>query len=71
MSNPLVVSIPHSLGRTEAVRRLKSGFGSVPAAFQHILALQDEVWTGDNLRFRISAPGQVASGSINVAGMFG
>jgi hypothetical protein len=67
MSKPLVVSIPHSLGREEAVRRLKSGFGSVPATFQQLLAVQEEVWTGDNLRFRISALGQVASGAIDVA----
>ena len=29
MSQPLVVSIPHRLGREEAVRRLKSGLGTV------------------------------------------
>ena len=67
MSKPLVVSIPHSLGREEAVRRLKSGFGSVPATFQHLLAVQEEVWTGDHLQFRLSALGQVASGAIDVA----
>jgi hypothetical protein len=26
MSDPLVVSVPHSLGKAEALRRLKSGF---------------------------------------------
>jgi hypothetical protein len=67
MSKPLVVSISHSLGREEAVRRLKSGLGSVPATFQQLLAVQEEVSTGDNLRFRISALGQVASGAIDVA----
>jgi hypothetical protein len=67
MPKPLVVSIPHSLGREEAVRRLKTGLGSIPATFQHLLAVQEEVWTGDNLRFRISALGQGASGAIDVA----
>jgi hypothetical protein len=67
MSKPLVVSIPHSLGRAEAVRRLKSGLGSVPATFQYLLAVQEEVWTGDHLQFRLSALGQVASGAIDVA----
>jgi hypothetical protein len=33
MSKPLVVSIPHSLGREEAVRRLKTGLGSIPQRF--------------------------------------
>ena len=67
MSKPLVVSIPHALGKEEAVRRLKSGFGSVPGSFSQVLAVQDEVWTDDHLQFRVSALGQVASGTIDVA----
>jgi hypothetical protein len=66
MSQPLVVTISHSLGREEAVRRLKSGLGSVSATFHHVLAVQEEVWTGDHFRFRVSALGQVASGTIDV-----
>ena len=54
------------LPREEAVRRLKSGFGSMSGTFQPLLAVQEEVWKGDNLRFRISALGQVASGAIDV-----
>jgi Putative polyhydroxyalkanoic acid system protein (PHA_gran_rgn) len=67
MSKPLVLSISHCLGKEEAVRRLKSGLGSVPASFHHVLAVQEEVWTGDHLQFRVSALGQVASGTIDVA----
>jgi Putative polyhydroxyalkanoic acid system protein (PHA_gran_rgn) len=67
MSKPLVLSISHSLGKEEAVRRLKSGLSSVPATFHHVLAVQEEVWTGDHLQFRVSALGQVASGTIDVA----
>ncbi len=67
MSKPLVVSIPHSLDKEEAVRRLKLGFGNVPATFQPLLAVQEEVWKGDSLQFRISALGQIASGTIDVA----
>jgi hypothetical protein len=67
MSKPLVLSISHSLGKEEAVRRLKSGLGSVPATFHHVLAVQEETWTGDHLRFRVSALGQVATGTIDVA----
>jgi hypothetical protein len=29
MSRPLVVSIPHSLGKEEAMRRLKTGFAQL------------------------------------------
>jgi Putative polyhydroxyalkanoic acid system protein (PHA_gran_rgn) len=67
MSEPLVLSISHSLGKEEAVRRLKSGLSRVTATFQHVLAVQEEIWTGDHLQFRVSALGQVASGAIDVA----
>jgi hypothetical protein len=67
MSQPLVFSIPHSLGKEEAGRRLRSGFGGVPATFQQLLSVQEEVWTEDHMQFRISALGQVATGAIDVA----
>jgi hypothetical protein len=67
MSKPLVVSIPHRLGKDEAVRRLKSGLGNAQSNFGHLFAVQEETWTGDHLQFRVSALGQVASGSIDVA----
>ena len=67
MSKPLVVSIPHRLGKAEAMRRLKSGLGNVRANYSHLFAVQEEDWTGDRLQFRVSALGQVASGTIDVA----
>lgn len=66
MSKPLVVSIPHRLGKDEAVRRLKSGLSNARTSFGHVLSIQEETWSGDHLAFRISAIGQVASGSIDV-----
>jgi len=42
MSKPLFLSISHSLGKEDAVRRLKSGLGSVPATFHHVLTVQEE-----------------------------
>jgi hypothetical protein len=67
MSKPLVVSIPHRLGKDEAVRRLKSGLGNAQANYSHLFAVQEEIWTGDRLQFRVSALGQVARGTIDVA----
>jgi hypothetical protein len=67
MSKPLVVSIPHRLGQDEALRRLKSGLGSAQARFGHLFAIQEETWTGNHLQFRVSALGQHASGSMDVA----
>ncbi len=67
MSKPLLVSIPHRLGKEEALRRLKSGLGSVRANFGHLFVVQEETWTDDHLQFRVSTLGQTVSGSIDVA----
>jgi hypothetical protein len=67
MSKPLVVSIPHHLGKDEAVRRLKAGLGSVRTSYGHLFNVQGETWTGDHLQFRVSALGQAVSGAIDVA----
>jgi hypothetical protein len=67
MSKPLIVSIPHRLGKDEAVRRLQNGLGNAQANFGHLFKVQEETWTGNRLQFRVSALGQVASGTIDVA----
>jgi hypothetical protein len=67
MSKPLVVTIPHRLGKEEAVRRLKTGLGSVGANFGHLFRVEEEIWTDAHLQFRVSAIGQAARGSIDVA----
>ncbi len=67
MSKPLIVSIPHRLGKDEALRRLKGGGTSARTNYSHLFAVQEEVWTGDRLQFRVSALGQGASGTIDVA----
>ncbi len=67
MSKPLVVSIPHHLGKDEAVRRLKSGLGSVRTSYGHLFNVQEETWSDNRLQFRVSALGQAASGTIDVA----
>jgi hypothetical protein len=66
MSAPLVVSIPHRLGREEAVRRLKGGLARAAASVP-VLAVDEERWDGDQMFFRVRALGQAASGNINVA----
>jgi len=64
---PLVVSIPHRLGKEEAVRRLKTGLGRARTDFGHLMSVDEEVWNGDCLTFRLRALGQAASGTIAVA----
>ncbi len=66
MSKPLVVTIPHRLGKQEAARRLKSGLGNARTNFSHLLTVEEEVWNGDRLNFRVRALGQSANGIIDV-----
>ena len=67
MSKPLVVSISHSLGREEALRRIKSGIAAARANYSTLLTFHEETWTGDRLAFHVSAIGQHAAGLIDVA----
>jgi hypothetical protein len=67
MSAPLVVSVPHRLGKDEATRRLKSGLEAAKSKFGQFLSVQEETWVGNHLQFRLAALGQSASGTIEVA----
>ena len=66
MSEPLVVMLPHRLGKNEALRRIKDGLGRAKTEFAWLIALEEEVWTGDRLSFRAAALGQRAFGTIDV-----
>jgi len=67
MSKPLLVSIPHRLGKDEALRRLKAGLAGVRERFGDLFAMQEESWTDNHLDFRVSLLGQTASGTLDVA----
>jgi hypothetical protein len=66
MAQPLVVSIPHRLGRDEAVRRIKSGLGEARTQFAHLITLSEGAWEDNRLSLQASALGQVATGLIDV-----
>jgi hypothetical protein len=66
MSAPLVVSIPHRLGREEATRRLKSGLTRAASSVP-VLKVDEERWEQDRMTFRVRALGQAASGHLDVA----
>ena len=66
MSAPLIVSIPHSLGRDEAMRRLKSGL-SRAASYVPVLRVDEERWEESRMIFRVRALGQAANGHVDVA----
>ena len=64
--DPVTVIVAHHLGKVEAVRRLKEGLGRANGHLGGMIALGQETWHGDTLRFRIRALGQIASASIEV-----
>lgn len=66
MPAPLMVSIPHHLGREEATRRLKGGLSRAATSFA-VLKVDEERWEDDRMIFRVRALGQAASGHVVVA----
>jgi len=66
MSKPMIVSIPHSLGKEEARRRLQSGLGELHTQFDGKLSRIEDTWTADHLDFRVTVVGQSLTGAIDV-----
>jgi hypothetical protein len=66
MSEPLVVVIPHRLGKDEALARIKGGVGRAKGEFAHLISIRNDTWEGDRLSFAASALGQHAHGVIDV-----
>jgi hypothetical protein len=67
LSQPVIVSIPHHLGREEAVRRIKSGLAAARTNYSALVNIREETWDGDSLIFNMSALGQNAAGRIDIA----
>jgi hypothetical protein len=66
MTQPLIVSIPHRLGKAEAISRLKTGMGRARSDFSALISIDEETWNGDAVTFRLRALGQGAAGTIHV-----
>jgi hypothetical protein len=66
MSEPLVITIAHKLGKEEALRRIRPALGSASQSFP-VLKVEEENWSGDRLDFRVRAIGQVAAGNVQVS----
>lgn len=67
MPQPVVITIPHQLGKEEAARRLQNGLGRLRTSFGTGVAALDETWTGDHLDFRWGVLGQNVDGGLDVA----
>jgi Putative polyhydroxyalkanoic acid system protein (PHA_gran_rgn) len=66
MSEPIVVTLPQRLGKAEALRRLKTGFGDAQSSGAGLLVFKHQ-WSGDHLDFRASVLGQNTTGTVDVA----
>jgi hypothetical protein len=66
MNAPVSVTVPHRLGKDEAVRRLKSGLARMANNLGALIAIEQERWNGDTLTFQMRGLGQSASGTIAV-----
>jgi hypothetical protein len=73
MSRPVTVSIPHSLGKDEARRRIEQGFGQMRkqmlggagGVMASMFTITDR-WEGDRLQFEGSGMGQTMTGRLDV-----
>jgi hypothetical protein len=66
MTPPLIVTIPHQLGRAEARRRIETGFGKMLHALPGGTGHCSERWEGDRLVFSVAALAQTIAGVIDV-----
>ena len=66
MSEPLVVILPHRLGKAEAKARIAGGFARAKGEFSHLIRIDEDSWEGDRLTFAASALGQHAQGTLDV-----
>jgi hypothetical protein len=66
VSDTVTVLVAHRLGKVEAVRRLKEGFARTNGHLGAMIALEQETWDADTLRFRMRSLGQTAAASIDV-----
>jgi hypothetical protein len=67
MPVPVVVTIPHKLGREEAAKRLKHGFSGLRKGLGGNFAVLKDEWRGDHLDFSAALLGQTTKGTVDVA----
>lgn len=65
MAEPVIVDIPHKLGREGARARLAGGVGKIGQMFPGGGTVQ-ESWQGDTLHFTVTAMGQSVASRLEV-----
>src|SRR6476646_7336627 len=66
MSQPIVVSLPHRLGKAEALQRLQASLNDAQLSSGGLFLFNIQ-WSGDHRDFRASMLGQTTTGTIDVA----
>jgi len=66
VSDCVTVVVGNRLGKVEAVRRITEGFARTRGQLGQLIAIEEETWEGDTLRFHLRALGQTATGTIEV-----
>ena len=66
MDTPVIVTLPHQLGRAEARRRIDNGFAKITQTLPGSAGSASQRWEGDRLVFAIVTLGQRITGVIDV-----
>ena len=66
MTAPLVINLPHKLGRDEARRRIEGGTGKLASHIPGGAAEVSHSWSGDRMNLSVSAMGQAVTSRIDV-----
>ena len=64
MAQPIIVTLPHRLGKAEALRR--TSFNNAQSSGASLFVFKNQ-WSGDHLDFRASLLGQSTAGTLDVA----
>jgi hypothetical protein len=62
----LTISVPHQLGKQEAIERLKRGFMQA-SALAPVVRIEEQNWSSNELTFKVRPFGQIASASAQVS----
>ena len=65
MSNPIVIDLPHKLGREEARRRIEKGTGKIGEQMPGGAQVESR-WEGDRLDLRVQAMGQDIRSTLDI-----
>jgi hypothetical protein len=65
VTEPIVITIAHKLGKEEALRRIRPALAKACETFP-LLKAEQEAWSDDRMDFRVRALGQLVAGSVTV-----